>query len=363
MPKEQSTMLAARWYGRRDIRVVDVPIPTDPKPGWLIARVDACGLCGTDLEEYLHGPLLTPVDKPFPLTGAIAPLTLGHELVGTVTEVVGEGVKLRPGTRVAIEGNLFCGECEWCKVGRYNICPYSGQLGQRTDGGLAEFVAAPEYCCIPYADSLPVEQAALAEPLSVAVRAVRRGGIGVGTRVGVVGGGTIGLLTAQVARIAGADTVVLVEPHPDRRALAGSFGASVAVTPDEAEAAIGPATGGHGLDVVLDCAGVRAATPQAIRLTRRGGRTVLVAIYPGELTFDPLDFLGSEKELVASMSHLYTSDYPDAVRLLETGRVDVRPLITDLIALPDVVKAGFEALVEDPQSHLKVIVKPGIAGD
>jgi (R,R)-butanediol dehydrogenase/meso-butanediol dehydrogenase/diacetyl reductase len=189
----------------------------------------------------------------------------------------------------------------------------------------------------------------------VAVRAVRRGGIGLGTTVGVVGGGTIGLLTAQVARLAGADTVVLVEPHPGRRALAGSFGATIAISPEEAESA-------NGLDVVLDCAGARPATPLAIRLTRRGGRTVLVAIYPGELSFDPLDFLGSEKELVASMSHLYTSDYPAAVRLLETGRVDVRPLITDLIALPDVVTAGFEALVEDPQSHLKVIVQPQPAG-
>jgi (R,R)-butanediol dehydrogenase/meso-butanediol dehydrogenase/diacetyl reductase len=356
-------MLAARWYGRKDIRVVEVPVPANPKPGWLIARVDACGLCGTDIEEYLHGPLLTPVDVPFPLTGATAPLTLGHELVGTVTEVVGDGVTLTPGTRVAIEGNLFCGHCEWCKAGQYNICPSAGQLGQRTDGGLAHYVATPEYCCIPYTDQLPAEQAALAEPLSVAVRAIRRGGVGVGTRVGVVGGGTIGLLTAQVARIAGADTVLLVEPHPGRRALAAKFGVTVAVTPAEAEAAAGPATGGHGLDVVLDCAGVQAATPQAIKLTRRGGRTVLVAIYPGDLTFDPLDFLGSEKELVASMSHLYTSDYPDAVRLLETGRVDVRPLITDQVALPDVVKAGFEALVARPQDHLKVIVRPSPAGD
>lgn len=347
-------MQAARWYGRRDVRVVDLPVPTDPRPGWLVAKVDACGLCGTDIEEYLHGPLLTPVDKPFPLTGATAPLTLGHELVGTVTEAVGDGVTLKPGTRVAIEGNLFCGKCDWCRKGQTNVCPYSGQLGQRTDGGLAHYVATPEYCCIPYSDHLPPEQAALAEPLSVAVRAIRRGRVGIGDRVGVVGGGTIGLLTAAVARIAGADTVTLVEPHPVRRALAGTFGADIAVAPDEAMAS----TGGQGLDVVLDCAGVRQATPQAINLTRRAGRTVLVAIYPGDLTFDALDFLASEKELIASMSHTYTADYPDAVRLLETGKVDVRPLITDRVALPDVVSDGFEALVAEPQKHLKVVVEP-----
>ncbi|MGA8115377.1 MAG: alcohol dehydrogenase catalytic domain-containing protein, partial [Actinocatenispora sp.] len=180
--------------------------PPAPSEGWVLLRVLACGLCGTDVEEYTAGPVLVPT-SPHPLTGRCAPLTLGHEFVGAVA-AVGAGVTLTPGTTVAVDGNMWCGRCSWCLAGRQNLCPQLAQLGQQADGGLADLVLAPAYSCVPYAGIEPTV-AVFAEPLSVAVRAVARGRVAPGDRVGVAGGGTIGLLTAQAARLAGAATVLV----------------------------------------------------------------------------------------------------------------------------------------------------------
>ena len=195
-------MLAARWHARRDIRIDEVPEPGTPPPGWVRMKVAACGICGTDLEEYTEGPLMIPVDEPHPLTGGIAPLTLGHESVGVVVEAAAD-VELEPGTPVAVETNVFCGTCYWCRRREFQLCEKLGSLGLMGDGGLAEQMIAPAYTCFPYRN-VAATTAVLAEPLSVAVRAVRRGGVRVGSSVAIVGAGTVGLLTAQGARVAGA---------------------------------------------------------------------------------------------------------------------------------------------------------------
>src|SRR4051794_4349798 len=129
-------MLAARWWARNDVRVEDIADPGLPGEGWVRIRVEACGICGTDLEEYRDGPILVPT-APHPLTHRCAPLTLGHEGVGIV-EAVGEGASLDPGTRVAIETNLSCGECWWCRQGQIQLCPKMAALGLMGDGSLAE---------------------------------------------------------------------------------------------------------------------------------------------------------------------------------------------------------------------------------
>jgi (R,R)-butanediol dehydrogenase / meso-butanediol dehydrogenase / diacetyl reductase len=352
----RSLMLAARWHGRRDIRVEQVADPGAPPPGWVRLRIDACGICGTDVEEYQSGPVLVPLE-PHPLSQRCAPLILGHEPSGTV-DAVGDGVRLDPGTRVAVETNMHCGECWWCLRGDTQLCTRLASLGLMGDGGLAEVMLAPASMCAPLPGHVPAAHGAMAEPLSVAVRALRRSGLRPGGSIAVVGSGTVGLLTVQVARRHGAETVIAVDALPRRRRLALELGATHAVAPDEAEGAIRDATGGVGVDVAVEAAGNARAALAAIAITRRGGRTVLLGVYDDVIPIAMFDLLINEREVIASLSHTFADDFVPAVRLIGDGAVELDPLITDRIPLAGVVERGFQPLVEDPTAHLKVIVIP-----
>jgi (R,R)-butanediol dehydrogenase / meso-butanediol dehydrogenase / diacetyl reductase len=165
---------ALRWHGRADVRLDDVPAPGEPGPGEVLLAVAWCGIFGTDIEEYRHGPVFIPVGGPNPLTGRAAPLTLGHEFSGTVV-AVGAGVEApRPGERVAVDTLIFCGACYWCRRHLVQLCDRLAALGPMADGGLAESCLAPAYSCVPLPEGVGDEAGALAETLAVGVRALRR---------------------------------------------------------------------------------------------------------------------------------------------------------------------------------------------
>jgi (R,R)-butanediol dehydrogenase/meso-butanediol dehydrogenase/diacetyl reductase len=352
-------MKAARWHGRRDVRVEDVPVPT-PARGEVLLRVSLCGICGTDLEEYRHGPLVIPADRPHALTGRRAPVTMGHEFFGVVAGA-GAGVTgLREGDRVAPDICLFCNACVFCRRHQYALCENWATIGLHTDGGLAEYVTVPAYACVRLPDSLSDAEGALIEPTEVAVRAVNKAPPRLGDVVAVLGGGTIGLLIVQVSRAAGAGEVVVIEPRPARRTVALELGATAALDPTD------PAwpddlrrrAGGLGPDVVFECAGRPDSASLAIRMARKGGRIVLVGITGGEVPVDILDLLIGEKTVIGTIQHTFDEDLPAAVRLLADGRVRGRPLVTAEIPLADVVREGFEALTSAGQEHLKILVNP-----
>ena len=221
-------MLAVRWHARGDVRVEAVPPPAPPGPGDVQLQVSWCGICGTDLEEWISGPVFIPVAAPHPVTGRRAPLVLGHEFAGVVV-AVGDGVAgPRPGQRVAVDTIVSCGSCRWCRHGEVTRCPALGALGLHGDGGLAQLCNAPARMCLPVPDTVADDEAALAEPLAVAVRALRRGGLGPGERVAVVGAGAVGLMAVQAAAALGADRVAgrrVPAQHVDglTAALAGSL--------------------------------------------------------------------------------------------------------------------------------------------
>jgi (R,R)-butanediol dehydrogenase/meso-butanediol dehydrogenase/diacetyl reductase len=217
---------------------------------------------------------------------------------------------------------------------------------------------APAVSCVPFAPVGDVTLMALAEPLSVAMRALRRGAVGPGTSVGVVGCGTVGLLAVQAARAFGTGLVVAVEPHPPRRALAEHLGADAAVAPRDAAGVVAGLTDGVGLDVVIEVTGVAAGLQTAVALTRRGGATVVLGIFPAPVPVDLTDVVLGEKSLVASLSHTVDGDFTAAVELLARGQVRADALVTDRIALRDVVTDGLDALVAAPQDHLKILVVP-----
>ena len=353
-------MKAAVWHKRRDIRVEEFRNPGALAPDGVRVQVTWCGICGTDVEEYLYGPLFIPAERPNPLTGRTAPMVMGHEFVGVVRAVGSAVCDLRPGDRVAVDTLLHCGTCFFCKQHLVNLCESLAIMGLSTDGGLAEFVNAPRYMCFPYPPSLPDEHAALAEPTSVAVRAVRRGRLAEEESVAIVGAGTIGLLTLQVARAMGARKVIVIEPAENRREIAMQLGVIATVDPatEDPVSAVHRLTGGLGSDVVFECAGTVAAMGASPLLARKRGRVVLVGLHDAPVPVQLVHVVVGEQEIIGSFSHVYDEDIKPAVDPLATRRILAEPLISARIALDELVPRGLEELASNKSRHLKILVSP-----
>lgn len=356
------TMRAIRWHGRNDVRLDQVPVPPPPGPGEVRIAVAWSGICGTDREEWRRGPLFIAGDAPHPLTGKQAPMIMGHELSGHVVEV-GPGVTdPAPGTLVAIDPNQFCGICWWCLRHEVVLCPSYGALGFTSDGGLAEVVNVEARFCIAVDASVDPATAALAEPLSVAVRAVRKGRLRLGESVLVFGGGMIGIAALVVARANGAAPVIVADPLASRRELALRLGADAALDPTDAAfaEAVRALTGGRGADVSIDAAGVPGLVAQALSVTRRGGRCVMVGLSAVPTTLDTFRIAAWEQELIGSMSHVWDEDFAAAVRLLERGALHADDVVAARVALEDTVQVGFEAVGRTDLPGVKVLVSPGL---
>ena len=344
-------MLAVRWHARGAVRVDEVPPPPPPRPGEVQLRVGWCGICGTDVEEWLSGPGFIPVDAPHPITGTRAPIILGHEFAGRVV-AVGDGVaEPQTGQRVAVDTIVFCGTCHWCRRGEVTRCPQLGGLGLHGDGGLAELCNAPARMCLPLPDTVADDEAPLVETLAVAVRALRRGMLRPGEQVAVVGAGAVGLMAVQAARAFGAGSVAVVEPLAGRRSLACRLGADRAVPPDDA--AVLQA------DVAVESAGRPHAVATAVRALRSGGRAVLLGLGTRPVSVLPMDLVGAEKSIIGSLSHVWDTDFRVALGLMGRGVVQAAPLVTDRIPITAAVSGGLELLRDEPEKHLKILVRPG----
>lgn len=357
MKEDRGVMRAARWHGPLDVRVEDVPVP-EPAPHQALVEVEWCGICGTDLDEYLHGPVNIPTGSVHPLTGRRAPLALGHEIVGRIAEPARDGSGPPAGTLVVPDVVLGCGNCWWCQRHEEGLCERGAVIGLHSDGGLAGYVAATASTCVPVPEWLSAEVAALAEPTAVAVRALNKAPRLLGSSVLVVGSGTIGLLVIQVARASGARTVVAVDPKPARRELALMLGADYATPPEDLGNVLADATAGIGPGVVVECSGAPGLSREAVRLSRRGGTTILVGFHGGDESLDLLNAVLGEKRIVGSAAHLWDEDVQTAVNLLARGDVDGRPLLTNRVSLERVVEEGFAALEDPDDSVLKVLVTP-----
>lgn len=349
-------MKAAVWYGQKDVRVVDVPEPKISH-GTVKIKVAYCGICGSDLHEYLKGPVLIP-SKPHPLTGKMPPLTLGHEFSGQVVEV-GEGVtRFNKGERVTVDACLVCHECHWCKKAQYNLCAKLGSTGLCQDGAFAEYVVVPDYTCYKIPQEMSDEAGAFVEPLAVATHAVKRGKIVPGDIVAIVGGGPIGLLVMQVAKASGASKVFVVEPMESRRKLAYELGATKVYDPAQGDAGkmIHQDTDGLRADLVFECVGKAETVDTAIKLSGKGARIVIVGIFSAPVQFHFARMQAHEKELIGSSA--YPNEFPAAISFLADGRVNIKPLITGKIKLGDIIEKGFNELISHPEKNMKILVSP-----
>lgn len=341
-------MRAARWKGPRRIELAEMALP-QPRPDEALVRVRWVGLCGSDAEEYLHGPVQ--------ISG---PVTLGHEIVGIVALPAEDGSGPAAGTPVVVDVVTGCGLCYWCVRHDEGLCPDLVVTGQHIDGGLAEYVTGRADRLVPVPNGMDLRHAALAEPLSVAVRAVRKVGPLQGGRVVVVGGGTVGMLTAQVARAAGAERVVVVEPAQGRRDLIADFGCVPFWRPTAPERARGLAQEfpGRGVDVVFECSGRPTMIREATRLVRRGGTAVLLGILSEDEPIDALDLVLGEKAVLGSAAHMWDDDVSVAVELLARGSVDVERMITHTYPLERADEA-FAALADSTVMTTKLLVEVG----
>ncbi len=339
-------MTAVRWHGRGDLRVerLAVPVPGDDQA---LVRVLVTGVCGSDAEEYRDGPVVT--------TG---PVVLGHEIVGTVAAAAADGSGPPAGTTVVVDVVTGCGSCFWCVRHDEGRCPHLVVTGLQADGGLAEYVVGRASRLVPVPAGLDPEHAALAEPTAVAVRAARAAGDVRGRGVVVVGGGTVGLLVAQVLRHGGAEPVLVLEPDPWRASVAGRLGLDTAWAAD-ADSRAGLARERfppQGVDLVVECSGADGAPREAIRLARAGGRIVLLGVGPDDQAVDTTELVLKEKTVIGSAAHMWDDDVIPAVRLLAEGEVDVAPLITH--RFPLAAGDAAVALLADRGEHtLKVLVR------
>jgi (R,R)-butanediol dehydrogenase/meso-butanediol dehydrogenase/diacetyl reductase len=351
-------MKAAKWYGKKDIRVEEIPQPPPPKPGNVQVKVAWCGICGSDLHEYLAGPIFIPVE-PHPLTGQKAPLVLGHEFSGEVV-AVGDGVQtVKVGDRVAPDACQHCGVCVNCREGRYNVCEKLAFTGLMADGAFAEYVNVPAELCYVLPKGFDMEAASLIEPLATGFKAVRLAGSLLGQTAVVLGGGTIGLGTIMCAKAAGASTVICVEVAAARKELASRCGADIVLDPKECDvvAEIKKRTNGSGADVSFECIGHKDTGPLAVDVIRNNGKAVIVGIFEEPSSFNFFSLSGTDKTVIGTLAYTI-DDFQGVANLLASGQLKTKPLITGRIKLDDIISKGFEELVNNKATNIKIIVSP-----
>jgi (R,R)-butanediol dehydrogenase/meso-butanediol dehydrogenase/diacetyl reductase len=351
-------MKAARFHGRKDIRIEEVPEP-ELRPGAVAIDVAWCGICGTDLHEYLDGPIFCPAPgHPHPLSHEESPVTLGHEFSGTVS-ALGEGVAdLAVGDSVVVEPYFVCDECGPCRAGNYHLCEKMGFIGLAGGGGgLSEKIVVDRRWVHPIGD-IPLDQAALIEPLSVAHHAVRRSDASAGDVALVGGAGPIGLLVAAVLKAEGV-TVIMSELSDARKAKARETGvADHVIDPSQEDliARVREITGGFGADVAFECTSVNAVLDQLFDAVKPTGVIVNVSIWGKPAKLDMQKLVLKEIDLRGTIA--YVRDHAATIKLVQEGKVDLEPFITGRIALDDLIDEGFDTLINRNETAVKIIVHP-----
>jgi threonine dehydrogenase-like Zn-dependent dehydrogenase len=340
-------MKAAVYHGPGNIRIESVPDPDRISESELLIEVTRAAICGTDSSEWAHGPLL-----------AQPPVVLGHEFVGRVVDAGSEVDGIGVGDRVTCGAGISCGECDWCRAGRTNLCARYRTIGLHVDGGLAQYVASPARICRLVPDSVSDDAAATAQPLAVALHAVRRSGVQAGDSCAIVGVGGIGAFIVAGAATRGASPVIALDVDDERLETARRLGADVAVNVAGVDlaAAIQSATDGEGADVVIEASGTAHAPAAALGGARRGGRVLLVGLQSAPRELDLLAFTTREVNLLTTLAHVCDVDLPDSLALLESS--DVAEIVIDrAIPLDDLVDAGIRPLAEGSAKG-KIVVTP-----
>lgn len=320
----------------------------EPEENEVLVRVAACGICGTDV-HICKGDKGSAAVTP--------PVILGHEIAGVV-EKTGRNVRdVRAGDHITVDPNIYCGKCYYCRTGKKQLCEHLYAVGVNRDGGFAEYCIVPESQCYRLLPSVPLRFGALAEPLACCLHGNDIAQIRTGDTVCIIGGGTIGLIMLQLAKLSGAAKVILSEPAEKNRGIAEALGADGTIDPtmENLNDRLKELTGMPGVDVVIECVGNPVATRQAFEATRRGA-TVLLFSVPKAGTTHPLDLESVYlKELRICGSFINPDTQGRAVSMINSGKINFAPLITHSFAVNQVAEA---IRMQTSRESVKVIIEP-----
>jgi 2-desacetyl-2-hydroxyethyl bacteriochlorophyllide A dehydrogenase len=336
-------MKVAIWYGGKDIKIKEVPIPKI-KDKEVLVKVKAVSICGSDLHAYLGVS-----KRRFP------PLVMGHEFSGVV-EQIGNNVKaIKVGAKVVVEPVISCGKCKTCLNGRNNICENMELIGLHTPGAFAEYVKVPENKCHKLPENVSFEEASLVEPLAVAVHASRITAFEKKDKIGIIGSGTIGLMTLQIAKYNGVNNIFITDTLDYKLQLAKKLGATNIINVKNQDPVKEILTK-SGADVVFEAVGHQKTVQQALSMVNKGGKVTIIGMLESKMEIDMLDVTVKEIEIKGSYGYT-TEDFKQALELISTKKVKVKPLITHIFALSDISK-GFEILSKEAENVIKVVLKP-----
>lgn len=348
---QDKTMITTRLYGIRDLRVERAPIP-EPGPGEVLLKIAAVGTCGSDVHYYLEGGIGDAIVKE--------PITMGHEFSAWIASL-GEGVEgLEVGQLCSVEPAIPCGHCEHCEHGHPNICPNVEFCGTPPiDGVFAEYAVMPAENCFPLPEGFSPIDGAILEPLGIAIHTVDLAHLKVGETIAILGAGPVGLLTAAVAKAAGAGAIYISDPIAARREFARNAYADAVFNPDTEDivAAIMEATDGRGVDVAFEAAGAQETPDQAASIARPGGKVVVVGI-PSEDTMTMTASVVRRKGLTIKLVRRMKHTYPRAIRMVQKGIVDIKPFATHVFALEQINDA-FELVAGYRDGVLRAMVEVG----
>lgn len=324
-------MRAAVFQGNGVLNITEVDKPTIQKPDDVIVQIEMCSICGTDVHIMSVPPGY--IAEP----GTI----LGHELVGKVVEVGDKVICLKPGDRIVSNPNDYCGVCEYCQKNLPNLCENIIPMGIGADGGFAEYVCVSEKVAHKISDDLPSEIAAFAEPLACLVNGKNKIPVSPGDSVLVMGAGAIGLLFVQIMKACGAYPVIVSEPAPLRREFAKKCGADYVVDPltEDLEAFVKDITR-IGVDYAIDVVGSQIMT--GVKNVRKGG-TVLLFGFNAHAKPEVPQYMITNREVAVLGTWIANASFPTAVKILESGILDLKPLITHTLPLEKTAE-GIEIL-------------------
>lgn len=339
-------MKAAVFYAKNDLRIEEIEKPT-AGVGEVVLKVMACGICGTDVHIF-HGD---EGAAPTP-----AGTVLGHEFAGEIVEV-GEGVcGIKVGDRVCVDPNKLCNECYYCKSGIGHFCESMRGIGTTEHGGFAEYCVVPQSQVYKIADTTTYEEAAMTEPVACCVHGIDMCNINCGDTVAVIGGGMIGMIMLQLAKIRGAGKLIMLEPVAEKREVAKKLGADLCIDPinEDVEAALA-ANGIDRISCVIECVGRVSTMEQAIRIAGKNSVVMMFGLTaPGDtMTIKPFEIFKKEIVLKASFINPYTQKR--ALELIDGKKIDVSSIVygcEPLDRLPEILADG--AL----RAKGKFIIKP-----
>ena len=346
-------MKIVKFLGNQQVKTVDIEEPKIEQWNDVKIKIEYCGICGSDVGAYAYPPLVVPSK----LARGEAPYAQGHEFTGVITEI-GSGVtKFKVGDRVTAEPLIYCGECEECKAGNYNLCHDISCIGYAVDGAFAEYIIVQEHNVHLLPENVDFKVGTLAEPTGVAYGCVVDSGLKEGQTCVVFGAGTIGIMAMQTAKALKAKTVIIVDLSDERLELAKKMGADYTLNSktDDVIARIKEITNG-GAHVVIEASGAQACFDMAVECTRKHATIQVVAMYhqPIQIT-NQVSFMGKDLRLRMS-SAAYNNRFDELLRMISEGELTPQMLISKEIVLDDLIEEGIKKLMVD-KSLFKILVK------